>query len=345
MGKINVQKMKEIVQSSNLNFLIGAGLSTPFLPLLNDIETRLSIEKDDAKKIEIYKEYFQRVMLPNKKIVDSSVDKSAKSNFQKTYTNYKDFFTLISLILLKRKSTILSKQANVFTTNVGIIMETILEACNLNYNDGFSGQLNPGFNLSNFKKSIYKRSLHFENISELPVFNLVKIHGSLTWQLVGDSIIFSKLTHFDDTLLKKVGVDFRSAYKKILVVNPDNEKFEKTVLDLTYYELLRMYSAELEKENSVLFVMGFSMADQHIKTITIRSANSNPTLKIYIFCHKADELAKMKESVQFEKLKYSNIEIVAPEDGVSPDEYNLEEINKTIFTKILSEIENESQTK
>lgn len=345
MGKINIQKMKEIVQSSNLNFLIGSGLSTPFLPLLNDIEIRLSTEKNDAKKIEIYKEYFQKVMLPNKIVVDGSVDKSTGTDFQKTYSNYQDFFTLISLILLRRKSTILSKQGNVFTTNVDIIMETVLEARNLNYNDGFSGQLIPSFNLSNFKKSVYKRSLHFENISELPVFNLVKIHGSLTWQLDGDKIIYSKLNHFEDSILKKDGEDFRNAYKKILIVNPDNEKFEKTVVDLTYYELLRMYSAELEKENSVLFIMGFSMADKHIKTITLRSANSNPTLKIYIFCYKADELTVMKENVQFDKLKYSNIEIISPEVGVSPNEYNLEEINKTVFTNILSGIEDETQSK
>jgi hypothetical protein len=50
----------------------------------------------------------------------------------------------------------------------------------------------------------------------------------------------------------------------------------------------------------------------------------------------------MKENVQFDKLKYSNIEIISPEDGVSPDEYNLEEINKTIFTEVLSGIENEA---
>jgi len=345
MGKVNVQKMKEIVQSSNINFLIGSGLSTPFLPVLNDIETRLTAEKDEAKKIEIYKEYFQKVMLPNKKIVDCSIDKSAGSDFQKTYTNYKDFFILISLILLKRKSTILSKQANVFTANIDIVIETVLEACNLNYNDGFSGQLNPSFNLSNFKKSIYKRSLHFENISELPVFNLVKLHGSLTWQVDGERIIFSKLTHFDESILKKVSADFKNAYKKILVVNPDDEKFEKTVIELTYYELLRMYSAELEKENSVLFVMGFSMADQHIKAITLRAANSNPTLKIYIFCYLADELDIMRENMQFDKLKYSNIEIISPEDGVSPDQYNLDEINKNIFTQILSGIENETENK
>jgi hypothetical protein len=83
MGKINIQKMKDIVQSSNLNFLLGSGLSTPFLSVLNDIETRLFAEKDDTKKIEIYKEYFQKVMLSNKKIIDCSIDKSTGSDFKK----------------------------------------------------------------------------------------------------------------------------------------------------------------------------------------------------------------------------------------------------------------------
>jgi len=189
MSNFNIQKVKEIIQSSNLNFLIGAGLSTPFLPLLNDIETRLCSETDEAKKIEIYKDYFKKVMLPNKQIIENSLAGNLKIDFQKTCDNYKDFFVLISLILLNRRSTILSKQANIFTTNIDIVIETVLENCNLNYNDGFSGQLNPSFSLSNFKKSIYKRSLHFENISELPIFNLVKIHGSLNWQLKEEGII------------------------------------------------------------------------------------------------------------------------------------------------------------
>ena len=50
-----------------------------------------------------------------------------------------------------------------------------------------------------------------------------------------------------------------------------------------------MYSNALEKENSVLFVNGFSFKDEHIKEITIRAAKSNPTLIIYIFCFTNDE--------------------------------------------------------
>jgi hypothetical protein len=327
-------EIKEIIESSNINFLIGAGLSDPFLPLLNTIETRLTAEQDETKRIPIYKEYFEKVMCPNLDIVSGTVDKTAGSNFQITYKRYKDFFEGVSHILLRRKSTILSKQANIFTTNIDVMMETVMEDGNLDYNDGFSGKLNPVFSLSNFKRSILKRSLHFENVSEIPVFNLIKMHGSLTWNKDGDKISLSKLSHFDKTLLDANDADFKLGYDKIAVVNPEPKKFKETVIDLTYYELLRMYSSELEKENSVLFVMGFSMADQHIREITIRSADSNPTLKIYIFCHSKSKLTEMENLMNIGQLKYSNIEIIAPEDDEDVNKYNLGRINESFFAKI-----------
>lgn len=328
-------EIKEIIESSNVNFLIGAGASSPFLPLLNDVEQRLTSEKNEAKRIPIYKEYFEKVMCPNLDIIDGTVDKSEKSLFLKTYKNYKNFFELISSILLKRKSTILSKQANIFTTNIDIMMETAMEESNLEYNDGFSGQLNPKFSLSNFKKSILKRSLHFENVSEIPVFNLIKMHGSLTWNKSDKEISLSKLTHFSKDILTKKDAEFKMCYDKIAIVNPEPKKFKETVIDLTYYELLRMYSSELEKENSVLFVIGFSMADDHIKEITIRSADSNPTLKIYIFCHSKKRQKEMEEKMNIGKLKYSNIDIIAPEDETESNNYTLEKINDSIFSGII----------
>lgn len=334
---LNIQEIKEIVQSSNLNFLIGAGLSSPFLPILNDIEKRLVAEKDVVKKIPIYKEFFQKVMLPNLNIINGSIPEKEYAKFEKVYKSYKAFFTLISTILLRRKSTILSKQANIFTTNIDIFMEHVLERSSLEYNDGFSGRLNPTFSLSNFKKSIFKRSLHFENVSEIPVFNLIKMHGSLTWDKVEDQILFSKLKHIDNSLLEKDGDEFMSSYDKIAIVNPEKEKFKETVMNLTYYELLRMYSSELEKENTVLFVMGFSMADEHIAEITIRAADSNPTLKIYIFCYLKDEVPVIKERLQWEHLKYSNIEILEPQDNEASNRYAFDKINEFVFNQILKE--------
>lgn len=333
---MNIQEIKETIQSSHVNFLIGAGLSTPFLPLLGDIEIRLSSEKKKAERIKIKKEYFEKVMSPNLDVVANQVETTKQSDFDATIKAYKTFFELIGHILLKRKNTILSKQANVFTTNIDILMEKVLEESGLEYNDGFNGRLNSIFGLSNFKKSIYKRSLHFENISEVPVFNLMKIHGSLTWEKADNKIVFSKLKHFDKSLLKKNGKTFEERYNKLAIVNPEKKKLEETVIDLTYYELLRMYSSELEKENVVLFVMGFSMEDEHIREITLRAADSNPTLKIYVFCHGKDKDSKMKEKMNIGKIRYSNIEIIEPEDDEANNRFNLEKINESIFKEIIN---------
>jgi|SRR3989338_462507 len=338
---MNIQEIKETVQSSHINFFIGAGLSAPFLPLLGDIETRLSKETKKAERIKIKKEYFEKVMVPNLDVVSGQIDASKQSDFESTRKAYKNFFEQIGHILLKRKNTILSKQANVFTTNVDILMETVLEESSLEYNDGFSGRLNSTFSLSNFKKSIQKRSLHFENVSEVPVFNIMKIHGSLTWEKNEDKISFSKLKHFDKSLLKKGGKSFDDKYAKLAIVNPEKKKLEETVIDVTYYELLRMYSSELEKENVALFVMGFSMEDEHIREITIRAADSNPTLKIYIFCHGKDSDSKMKEKMHIGKLRYSNIEIIEPDDDEQGSKLNLGKINDVVFKEIINSMTHE----
>lgn len=332
---INKQELKEIIQSSNLNFLIGSGMSTPYLPLLNDIEKKLTNEPDEAKRIPIYRDYFEKVMLPNHHIVAGTIDKKREPDFTHTWSSYKTFFELISFILLNRKSTILSKQANLFTTNIDVFMEMVMEESNLEYNDGFSGKIHPSFSLSNFKKSILKRSLHFENVSEIPVFNLIKIHGSLTWSRDADNIGLSRLELVNEAMLKLKDKEFYEKYQKIAVVNPEPKKLQETVVDLTYYELLRMYSSELEKENSVLFVMGFSMADAHIREITIRSANSNPTLKIYIFCHHHDNIDSLKKIVEIGRLRYSNIEIVCPPDKDEKNRYSFDKINNDIFKGII----------
>lgn len=336
---MDMKEIKETVQSAHLNFLLGSGLSTPFLPVLGDIEARLSGTTDKAEKIKIKKEYFKKIIIPNLEIINGEIKGASLADLDKTYKNYKQFFELIGHILLKRKTTILSKQANIFTTNIDILIETVLENIGFEHNDGFIGRLNSTFSLSNFKKSIQKRSLHFENVSEIPVFNLIKIHGSLTWNKVKDKIMFSKLEHIDKSMLDKKDEDFNGAYSKLAIVNPEKKKLEETVIDIVYYELLRMYSSELEKENVVLFIMGFSMDDEHVREITVRAANSNPTLKVYVFCHSKDTWQEMNEKLDIGKLRYSNIELIGPDNDT--DKVNFDKINDTVFKNILDSVENE----
>ena len=278
-------RFTEIFASANINFLLGSGISNPYLPTLNNIEKEINTAKNKTEIMEKYKEYFEKVMLPNKNIVSGDFNKEKcfkwdsdsskweeqaepEDNYKQVYKSYKNFLITLSQLILDRKTTVISKQINIFTTNIDIFFEKALEDLELHYNDGFLGKMNPIFDLSNFKQSITQRSHHFDNRSEIPVFNLFKIHGSVNWKykktysenLDKKIYLSSNLSHFDNALLnKKIG--FIEEYKnKMLVVNPEEAKFSETVLNKYYYELLRSYSSELERENSVLFVIGFSMA-------------------------------------------------------------------------------------
>ena len=73
------------------------------------------------------------------------------------------------------------------------------------------------------------------------------------------------------------------------MISPTTEKFRTSVLAYHFYELMRMYSNALGRENSLLFVMGFSFADEHIAQITKRAADTNPTLQVVIFAYDDNE--------------------------------------------------------
>lgn len=88
--------------------------------------------------------------------------------------------------------------------------------------------------------------------------------------------------------------EFLQMYKSVfLIVNPTKEKFNDTLLNKNYYELLRILSNELEKENTLLIVNGFSFRDEHIRDLVKRSM-VNPALKLIIFCYKEGNLEEYK---------------------------------------------------
>ena len=362
-----LKKIKDVVQDCNINFLLGSGLSAPYLRTLGNMELLLTaldaLKLDEAAstliRCSLYKKYFESVIVKNLKILEN--DDEAVG----ILSEYRSFLSTVNSILLRRKSTILPKEANLFTTNLDIFLERALEDARLEYNDGFNGRFQPIFSLSNFKKSRSKRSLHYDNVSELPVFNLLKIHGSLCWKLdVENSILFSgdlaQTSRIRDAIppnglvdvadgitieqLQALAVEiplpdsaaaFLEEYEKLLIVNPTKEKFKQSLLNETYYEILRMYSNELERENTVLFVMGFSFADEHIRALTIRAANSNPTLMIYVFAHTSTARAEIEQRLDLNNLTNRNIEILAPtqKDGADEFQYTLSTITSDVFDR------------
>lgn len=135
-------------------------------------------------------------------------------------------------------------------------------------------------------------------------------------------------TIFDALLSKEDDYDkFTQAYKKaFLIVNPTKEKFSDTLLNKNYYELLRIFSNELEKENSLLVVNGFSFRDEHILDLVKRSM-VNPSLKILIFTYQDTAIADFQSL--FGDVKNNNITFIAL-DG--------EKLSLDYFNQILSHI-------
>ena len=356
---MDLKTLINYLQAANLNFLIGSGASRPFLGVLGKIEEWLAKVSndnslsDDQRKLflaSVYRSYCQKAIIGN-------LTKTPNDKYEDAKKAYADLLSSLNEIVNRRGTRLISKQINLFTTNVDTLIENAAESLAIEFNDGFRGSVNQVFDESNFRKTIGKASLHFQSVAELPVFNLYKMHGSINWKRLGDDRIgndyqlnrvntinveMGKIaadgfveTEYDDAgvmkpyeyddLLDKVKAkaatlkdfavydSFLSAYENLIMVNPTKHKFQETVMDMHFYELMRLYSNSLEKENSILFVMGFSFADEHIAKLTMRAADSNPTLQVVIFSFSDAEEISFKKNLHFtDSALNSNVTIITP---------------------------------
>lgn len=240
------------------------------------------------------------------------------------YNNQKEFFFMLRELLNRRGNPNENKQANIFTTNYDMAIELSMEKLQLDYNDGFKGRINPYYSTANYGNLFYKQTLISNSKTEIPMVNLFKMHGSVSWK-VDNGIVFSfdykekikdmylkyqyEMSKYDykyvynlieekkDDELKKINgksnfVD--ELHKTLCIVLPTKEKFNETIFNLYYHEMLRIFSNELEKEQSVLITFGFSFADEHILELVKRSL-SNSSLKVFVFCYTYDEVNKIRE--------------------------------------------------
>ncbi|MCK9212506.1 MAG: SIR2 family protein [Ignavibacteriaceae bacterium] len=311
MKKIDNKELKEIIQSGHINLLVGSGCSLDYLTTLNDIENRMN---EEATKEQAQKDYY-KLIKKSKAVLDESLESSVdeKEKLTKTRQNYDSFLGFWANTISSRSLHIVNKQVNIFTTNFDMFMEDSCERLGIPYNDGFAGQINPTFSVANFNKIQRYKSLQFDNISDIPLFNIIKLHGSVSWQTKDEKIVYSNGTHIADDLDDKAGEVFEQGYKKIAVINPNAEKHFETVLDTNYASMLRKFTLELEKENSILILVGFSLADKHIKNLLDGVMKSNPTLVVVYFSYSQYDETKDK----FEEKKHPNLYIISPEVNFS----------------------------
>lgn len=113
--------------------------------------------------------------------------------------------------------------------------------------------------------------------------------------------------------------------EKLQIVWPTKKKFEQTLINQHYYEMLRLFSYELESQERILIVFGFSFYDEHIKNIVKRSLK-NPGLIVYIFCFKNKDRENIMGVFDFTENSIPNNIIFVYPDLFLKHNINLEDI-------------------
>lgn len=364
--------MRAIVQDAHLNFLIGAGTSSQLFAPLGDVELALTeidrqtpdVDVRQLARASVQGLFFDSVIWPNTELLAGSAGTAV-------FDSYTAFGRALKRLLLARRSTLLPKRATLFTSNVDLAVEVAFEELGLALNDGFEGRFRPTFDSASFGGLREQTSLRYGHRSDVPVFDLVKLHGSVGWQWSSDdpelsAIVFDRdlrLVHEAKAALEAVRHEliplggpadldvptildeaqqsslpaalpkFIAAYDAQVIVNPEKTKFATTVLTETYYELIRRFANELERETTVLFVHGFSFRDEHLRSLVLRAARTNPTLQVFVFCFSQADEGAYHQLIPPVAVPNGNIEYLAPP---SPDErFTLDAVVANVLAPIV----------
>jgi hypothetical protein len=109
------------------------------------------------------------------------------------------------------------------------------------------------------------------------------------------------------------------------IVFPTKKKFQTTLIEEQFFNMLRFLSYELEKDQSVLICFGFSFYDEHITDIVQRSLN-NPNLIIIIMCYSTGS----KEDI-ISRFNFSESSIPINMVFVEPNDFLIDVIDKKDF--------------
>ena len=310
-----INRLRKAIQSANLNLLLGSGTSFPAIKTLGNIEGEVHALIKAGKEKDAQQKLF-KFTKPLVEAMTRLVSKPSKEDIA-TLKNYVAFLENLSGILASRTGSILPKQATIFTTNYDLFTERAYDELTTpaKLNDGFnrSPVFHSSFKFSTteFFNSVYNNGTLYNYKVQIPSINLIKLHGSLNWVISGSNVTFNAanatqmLDNYNNAEKDANPEGIPQYLQRLPIVLPVKDKFRDTILNQVYYDLLRIYANELDKENTLLLVEGFSFADEHIREVTTR-ALKNPTLKIIIFCHSEDDLKSFANLFS----SHNNVEIL-----------------------------------
>lgn len=322
-------KIRELFNLKNVNFLFGSGTSSGAVPTMSKLYEELHFEKDEkemkrefdciVKKegnnlekclnvmysarsyysgLEDSDEEEQKRIESEKSLYDSLIKKIEKHIFNSINISFESedeqkvlayYKTFYQKLALRNKD---NSRIRVFTTNNDLFNETALDALNIHYINGFSGGLHRYFNPAIFNYTWSKRMDTSIDKYE-PVENMVylyKIHGSVNWRETKDA----GNNYFE---IEEVVPSETEADGSVLIY-PTPTKQDKS-LGSPYVDLFREFQNRLLEPHSVLFVIGYSFSDRHVNDIIYRALATNSTINVVIFGTKPNEAERKNKPIFF----------------------------------------------
>lgn len=282
-----IKKLRNLAITKQLNFLIGSGTSYPAIRLMRDIRA----ENDDERN-EILTQEVKNI---SKKLLEIDLTDEVK----KTLDVYRAFVIQLIEILNLSNSRQTPRTVNLFTTNYDLFLEKAidiaLQSHRFVFNDGASGYFTRKLESSNYNRTVSYKGLNDNYTNEFPSVTLIKPHGSMNWEKIDESILIRNYV-----------------VENPYVVKPTGKEERDTFLSNHFHEMLRVFQLELDKPQSVLFVIGFSYQDSHIAKM-VKRAIQNPELMIYNFAFNKKDKENILKNLNFLEER-SNFIILTPAD-------------------------------
>ncbi len=161
----------------------------------------------------------------------------------------------------------------IVTTNYDLFNETAMDRIGIPYCNGFSGTVERRFNPATFRYSLAEQ-LDISSRKWTAVDNfayLCKLHGSINW-------IEESKGLFPIREVQHVPQDIGAR----LMIYPTPTK-QAASFGSPYSDLFREFHGRIIREQSVLFIIGYSFGDEHLNNI-IFQALTIPTFRMVAFC-------------------------------------------------------------
>jgi len=152
----------------------------------------------------------------------------------------------------------------VFTTNYDTCFETAASELGMVTIDGFSHTRRRRFDGRHFSYDIVRRDTDSHEFAE-GVYQLLKLHGSVSWSRLGTEIYETATPSAESACL----------------IYPAKGKYQQAFLQ-PHLEILSRFLEFMRQPNSCLVVAGFGFSDDHLSEPIYSAARSNPSMRVVI---------------------------------------------------------------